>query len=341
MQHGIGIIGSGFMGRTWAQVARSGDGTPLRAVTGGRRAPALAAEYGVDLETSVGALLGRDDVDLVIVTSPPNAHREQTVAAAVAGKHVLVEKPMARDSPECLEMVTACERAGTQLAVVSQHRYRNSPMAAKRLLDDGAVGEIRMVRVTGLDAWWDMAQTQDEWKLDHEQMRCYADWGAHGCDVLRWFVGAEPVTAYAQYHTYADSPPPGQSVMATYRFQNDVMASVWMSYEVPEPRLGSALQLLICGSKGMVDVDAYGAVRLGSGEAWTTVYEQPPFDPLDPVSAGRLEAYRRELDDLVRAVETGVPPLVNGREGLATQRMLDAVETCALTGLPVDLTEEG
>jgi predicted dehydrogenase len=119
------------------------------------------------------------------------------------------------------------------------------------------------------------------------------------------------------------------------------MASVWMSYEVPEPRLGSALQLLICGSKGMVDVDAYGAVRLGAGGAWTTVYEQQPFDPLDPVSAGRLEAYRRELDDLVRAVETGVPPLVNGREGLATQRMLDAVETCALTGLPVDLTEEG
>lgn len=341
MQHGIGIVGSGFMGRTWAQVARSGDGTPVRAVAGGRRAVALAQDFDIDLEPSVDALLSREDVDIVVITSPPNAHRDQTAAAAAAGKHVLVEKPMARDSAECRAMVEACERAGTQLAVVSQHRFRNSPMAAKRLIDDGAIGEVRMVRVTGLDAWWDMSETQDEWKLDHQQMRCYADWGAHGCDVLRWFVGSEPTVAYAQYHTFSDSPPPGQSVMATYRFANDVMASVWMSYEVPEPRLGSALQLLVCGSRGMVDVDAYGAVRLGTDGGWTTVYEQPPFDPLDPTSAGRLEAYRRELDDLARAVETGQPPLVNGREGLATQRMLDAVESCAATGLPVSLSEEG
>jgi predicted dehydrogenase len=237
-------------------------------------------------------------------------------------------------------MVEAHEKAGTTLTVVSQHRYRNSPVAAKGLIDSGAIGEVRMVRVTGLDGWWDMAETQDEWKLDHEQMRVYADWGAHGCDVLRWFVGSPAVRAYAEYHTYSGAPPPGQSVLATYRFASGVMASVWMTYEVPEPRLGSALQLLVTGSEGLIDVDAYGAVRLGRDGGWTTVYEQPPFDPLDPMSVGRLEAYRRELDDVVRAVETGVPALVDGREGLATQRMLDAVETCARTGLPVYLIEE-
>ena len=341
MGYGVGIVGAGFMGRTWAEVVRSGGDTTLRAVTGGRRAPVLGADYKVDVEASSASLFSREDIDLVIVTSPPNAHREQVIAAADAGKHVLVEKPMARDSQECLAMVEACERTGTQLAVVSQHRYRNAPVAAKRLIDSGAIGTVRMARVTGLDAWWDMTETHDEWKLDHTQMPCYADWGAHGCDVLRWFVGSDPVTAYAQYHTYGESPPQGQSVLATYRFANDVIASVWMSYEVPAPRLGSALQLLVTGSDGLIDVDAYGAVRLGREGDWTTVYEQPSFDPMDPVSPGRLEAYRRELEDLVRAIDTGSPALVNGREGLATQRMLDAVETCARTGLPVNLMIAG
>ena len=336
---GVGVIGSGFMGRTWAQVATLCEGTELRAIAGGRRAPGLGADFGVDVEDSVAALIARDDVDIIVVTSPPNAHVGQVLAAAENGKHVLVEKPLARDSAECVAMIEACDRAGTQLAVVSQHRYRDSPLAAKRLIDDGAIGSVRMVRVSGLDAWWDMTETQDEWKLDHEQIRVFADWGAHGCDVLRWFVGSPAVLAYAQYHTYADQPPPGQSILATYRFANDVMASVWMTYEVPEPRLGSALQFLITGSEGMIDVDAYGAVRLARDGVWSTVFEQVPFDSLDTGSAGRLEAYRRELDDVVQAVRTGVPAPVSGREGLLTQRMLDAVESCAQTGLAVDLTK--
>ena len=54
---------------------------------------------------------------------------------------------------------------------------------------------VRMVRVTGVDHWWDMTETADEWKLDAAQMRVFDDWGAHGCDVLRWLVGSRPVTA--------------------------------------------------------------------------------------------------------------------------------------------------
>ena len=341
MEFGIGIVGGGFMGRTWSQVARMAPGTPLRAVAGGRRAAGLARDYGVPEEPTVEQMLARADVDVVIITSPPRAHLEQVVAAAAAGKHVLVEKPMAPNAADCRTMVTACRDAGVALAVVSQHRFRNSPRAAKELIDSGAIGTLRMVRVTGVDHWWDMTETADEWKLDADQMRVFDDWGAHGCDVLRWLVGSRPVSAFAQSAHYSGTGPDAQSVMAQYRFEDGVMASVWMTYEIPRPGLGSALQFLVTGSEGLIDVDAYGEVRLGKHDKWETIYSQPAFDPLDAVNAVRLEAYRRELDDLIDSARNGTAPVVNGDEGLMTQIMLDAVASSARTGLPVEIAKEG
>jgi UDP-N-acetyl-2-amino-2-deoxyglucuronate dehydrogenase len=340
MEFGIGVIGGGFMGRTWSHVAQLAPGTPLRAVAGGRRAAGLARDYDVAEEPSVEKLLAREDVDIVIVTSPPRVHPEQVMAAAAAGKHVLVEKPMARNADDCRAMVKACDDAGVTLAVVSQHRFRNSPRAVKQLIDDAVIGDLRMVQVTGVDQWWDMTESQDEWKLDPDQMTVFDDWGAHGCDVLRWFVGAEPVMAFAQSEHYTVDGPPGQSTMATFRFANQVMAQVWMSYEVPLPGLGSALQYLITGSKGLIQVDVYGEVRLGLDGAWSVPYSQPSFDPLNAVDPLRLEAYRRELDDVVGAVRTSSLPLVNGAEALRTQQMLDAVTQSARTGSPVWIQEE-
>jgi len=108
---GIGIIGSGYMGRTYAEcVARYNNGARLIAVAGGSRAPGLAADYRVDAEPSVEALLERADIQAVIVTSPQSAHCQQTLVAAKHGKHVLVEKPMATSTGECREMIHSCQR---------------------------------------------------------------------------------------------------------------------------------------------------------------------------------------------------------------------------------------
>src|SRR5262245_45871888 len=124
---GIGIIGSGYMGRTYAEcVARYNTGARLVAVAGGSRAHGLAVDYGVDAEPSVDALLARADVTAVIITSPQSAHCEQTLAAASHGKHVLVEKPMATSTAECHRMIEACSASGAALSVIKPWRYRGS-----------------------------------------------------------------------------------------------------------------------------------------------------------------------------------------------------------------------
>lgn len=336
---GIGILGSGFMGRTWSQVAaRQVPGAELIAVAGGRRAPALAADYDCRLHHSYEALLADPEVEAVVLTTPPAGHEEQTVAAAAAGKHILVEKPMAQDAAECARMVSACDRAGVALAVVSQHRFRAAPVAARRLIDDGAIGQVTMVRAIGPEVgFWDTSKTQDEWKLDPAQQTTYASWGAHACDLIRWYVDDEPDLAFALFAQYGDGPPPMRSAMATYHFRRGAMAQLWMSYDIPPPGLGSGLQLQLVGTAGMIDLDAYGAVRLGDKDGWTVAFEQEPFDPLDPVSAPRLAAYAAELTDLLDAAHDGRAPQVDGRQGRATTAMLEAAELSARTGEAIRL----
>lgn len=336
---GVGVLGSGFMGRTWSEVAAHHvPGAELVAVAGGRRAPGLAADYGCTLHDSLDALLADPAVDVVVLTTPPAGHRDQTLAAARAGKHLLVEKPMAQTVAECAAMVEACDAAGVALAVVSQHRFRAAPAAAKRLVDDGRIGQVTMVRAIGPEVgFWDTSKTQDEWKLDPGQQTTYASWGAHACDLVRWFVGDEPDLAFALFHAYGGGQPPLRSAMATYRFRGGAMAQLWMSYDIPAPGLGSGLQLQLVGADGIIELDAYGEVRLGRGDGWQVAFTQPAFDPLDPVSAPRLAAYAGELTDLLRAAAGDGRPLVDGTEGLRTTAMLEAAERSAREGRAVPI----
>lgn len=336
----FGIVGSGFMGRTWSEVAANhAAGTSLVAVTGGSRAAALAADYGVPLEPTLESLLGRADVDAVVLASPPAAHRDQTALAAAAGKHLLVEKPMAQDAAECGAMVEAARAAGVRLAVVSQHRFRDSPVAAKRLIDEGAIGEVRMIQMTGAEVgWWDLEARGDTWKLDPAQQTAYASWAAHGCDLIRWLSGADGALAFARITNFSGQPPGvGQSAVVIYELASGALAQVTMSYEFPKPGLETAWPWLIVGSEGMIELDPYGAVRLGRGDGWEVVSKQGPFDPLDATDPVRLRAYARQLEDLVAAIDGGHDALVSGDEGWRSTAMIEAAERSATTGQAVRL----
>src|SRR5690349_8144946 len=135
---GIGIIGCGYMGRTFAESLKNYTrGGRLRAVTGGTRARALAAEYGVDVVGSLEELLARKDVDAVVVASPHADHRDQVIAAARAKKHVFLEKPMEISVARCTEMIDACNDNGVTLCVAQVVRFRGSPRRGKELIDQG------------------------------------------------------------------------------------------------------------------------------------------------------------------------------------------------------------
>jgi predicted dehydrogenase len=325
----LGVIGTGFMGRTWTEVATNHvNETAVVAVAGGRHGPALAADYGVTAEPTTDALLARPDVELVVVATQPDSHAEYVFAAGQAGKHVLVEKPMAQNSAEARAMIEAVEGGGRVLAVCSQHRFRASPRAALGLIARGEIGEIRMVRAQGVITQEEEAYPgNDPWY----------DMGSHIVDVLRAIVDSPATSAFGLQVDYAPRLPEHKSTMAIYRFKSGAMAQVWISYELPQPGLGSMMNFLITGSTGMIRLDSYGKVELGRGETWTLAFEQPAFDPNNPNDPVRLQAYADELRDVVGAIHGGHPALINGGWARDTMELLDAVHISAKRGEAVSL----
>ena len=350
MTVGFGIIGSGYMGRTYAaglSIGQVADGR-LVAIAGGRRAPSVAAEFAMDAESSVERLLGRPDIDAVILTSPHAAHLAQALAAAAAGKHVYTEKPMSVSISGCDAMIDACRSAGVQLAVNKVLRFRIAPRAAKRLIDDGAIGDVRLIQSRGSWTSFLLHDVLDEagrvivpakpWELDPAEGSQFLDWGVHASDILRWFTGSEAVLAFARYHTFGEAPPADLTAVVSYEFASGALAQVLMTYELPEPGLEPADGVMVVGSRGMIDCDLYGEVRLARAGGWEVVAKQPPFDFLrDYLDPNRLEAFSAQVQDFAQAIETGRAPAVTGADGRAAVEMVMAADRSAATGQAVPL----
>ena len=201
----------------------------------------------------------------------------------------------------------------------------------RRIKRTGRIGRIRMIRVFGPNAGWDIPATS--WNSDRAQVSPYTDWGAHACDIVRWLTRREASRVYAQFASYTDIPPADQSSMALYTLDDGTLVTIWLTYELPPPTLGSAMQILITGSEGVIELDAYGTVRIGTPDGgWETTFEQPPFDPLDADDSLRLQAYASQLDDLIAAIRAGRDPQVSGRQGAATTSWLEAAEHSAASG---------
>jgi predicted dehydrogenase len=335
---GIGIIASGYMGRTYAEcLARYNRGARLVAVAGGSRAPGLAADYGIAAEPNVEALLQRQDVTAVIITSPQSAHAEHTALAAQYGKHVLVEKPMATSSAECRCMIDACRKQLVKLSVIKPWRYRGSTRRLYESIHRGEIGEVRM-----LTLWWLYPRIPfigKDWFRDPREGGLFLDAGSHCFDYLRWVAGAEPTRLYAQIANYNHEGETPRSTMTTLAFANGVMATLWLSYEVPTPGFEHTdFRIRVVGSTGNLDAHGYGAFQVGRGDAWETMYEQAPMDYVNrPMDFVRLEAFVDMVQDFIDALRDGREPPVTGEDGLAAVAMVEAGYRSSALGQAVEL----
>ena len=288
---GIGMIGSGFMGLTYSEVvANHTRGCHLVAIAGGKRAPALAEDYKVPAEGDVQALLARDDVHAVVLATPDQNRAEITSPAA--GKHVLAEKPMAPTIAECDTMITACEKAGVNLAVVKTERFRKITMKAKALIDDGVIGPIQMMRTVSA---FPLPMTRElfddrQWMFDERGGGLFMGMASHNTDFLRWLTGREATRVFAQSTTFSDLAAPNLSVMAQIEFAGGIQAQMWITAELPSPSLPSSeVRFQVFGRDAMFDLENFEFLKLGQGETWEQIYKPEQFDYLkEPTSPIRL-----------------------------------------------------
>jgi len=334
----MAILGSGYMGRTYAEcITKYNTRVKLAAISGGRRAPGLAADYGVDYEPTYTGLLARPDVGAVLIATPHADHCDQVLQAAAAGKQVLIEKPMATSLSDCDQMIAACRSAGVMLQVVQTLRFRGTPARAKRLIDEGRIGVVRMIQ--GRSLVRDYAIAAGAWPGQPEHGGAFLDMGVHNFDIMRFWSGAEARRVFAHVTTYGSSGYPWLSAMVQIDFDNGVMAQQWTSHEVPALSLtGSQHIYTIVGERGALEIDGYGKLLLSTPSSTELIWEQPAFDfinrPLDPL---RLEAFHSQIQLFVDDVLDGRPPTVPGEEGRAAVALVEAAMRSAETGQAVEL----
>ncbi len=198
---GIGIAGYGMMGRahsyayTVAPVMRQLGHRPRLRVISGRdreKVARAAAAYGFESWTEDWReMIARPDVDIVDICTPPGTHAEIAAAAAAAGKAVICEKPLAVTYRQAAKAVEAVKQAGVLSAVGFNYRRLPAVSLMKRMIDEGAIGTVRLVRGTWLsDEFVDPAIPFD-WRFDRAMGgSTIADLGSHLIDMATWMAGA-------------------------------------------------------------------------------------------------------------------------------------------------------
>ncbi len=340
---GIGIIGSGFMGRTYAEcLTHYTEGARLCAVSGGSRAPALAHDYQVNHVPTVDELFKRENIHAVIITTPEVVHKSQTIIAASAGKHVLVEKPMAPDVTQCQKMIEACERAGVTLMVIQSQRFRGVHWRARELLEDGLIGKVRQLRHWGLQPHqkaMNLVQ-RSPFYLDPTGGGLFMGFTVHSFDLMRWLVGSEARLVFAHLASHEDIPD--LSMMAQVIFEDDIVGQIWWSMEMPGVTLpNSSFRTQIVGTQGILDLDGYGKLSLGTTEGWKLVWEQPRLDPSNPKDPVRLESFTAMIQDFIDTIREGRTPSVTGDDGRAAVELCQAALMSAHFGKPITLPLKG
>ncbi|RLE87165.1 MAG: gfo/Idh/MocA family oxidoreductase [Thermoprotei archaeon] len=324
---GVALIGCGFIGGVHLGSWKRVKGAKLVAVVDiiEGRAKRAAEEYGVpNYFTDYSKVLEMKEVDIVDVCTPTYTHAEIAVAAMKSGKHVMCEKPIALRLREADEMIQTAKKAGVKFMVAHCLRFWPEYVAAKRIVDEGTIGEPRIARAYRLSPF-------PEWAPWHKDRRLgggvFVDMSIHDVDFLRWALGdIESVYARGGVLKTRDSTAHDYT-HAILKFKNGAIAYVEGSWIQP-PGFPFTTYLEIVGTKGMLTVDNHStsAVRIFRPGA-------PPTD-FTPVEE---DAYYKEIKHFYECVVEDKEPMVTGEEARKTLEVVLAAVKSIEEGKPVKL----
>jgi predicted dehydrogenase len=317
-----GIISTAAINRKVIPGARDSLSVDLIAVASRdqARADEYAEKWGIPRAYgSYEALLADPDIEAVYISLPNSLHTEWSITAVEAGKHVLCEKPFSRHPDEVAAAFDAAERAGRFLSEAFMYRHNPQAGRVKALVDEGAVGELRLVRSSFSYGVYD---------ADNIRLRADVEGGALmdvGCYIASYsrLLAGEPERVWGE----AWYGPSGTDWVfaGTMRFGGDVIATF---------DCGTAMavrdELEVVGSEGSIFLD----------DPWLCVdpgIEVRRDGTVERIEVERHDSHRLELEDLSDAIRTGRPPLLGREDALGQARALDALHRSAQTRAPISL----
>jgi 1,5-anhydro-D-fructose reductase (1,5-anhydro-D-mannitol-forming) len=260
---------------------------------------------------SVEDLLTDTEVDAIYIATPPYLHEEQTIAVAKAGKHVLVEKPMARDAAECDRMIAACRDAGVHLHVAYYRRFYPKFVEAKKLLDSGAIGQVLGARLLMCSN-----SPGGGWRVDPGVSGGghFLDVAAHRLDMMLYLLGdVAEVTGFAENRVGSHTAE--NDVVMAMRLASGVLVSAGFHYQTHPGR--DVFE--IYGTGGTLALDPFDAetffLRKGVPQKEEQAFTYPTPSPVHlPFIQTLVNFYRGDTST----------PHVTGEEGAKATRLMDA-----------------
>lgn len=298
-------------------------------------ARAAAQQFGVaNFSADWQEAVQRPDIDAVDILTPNASHAPIAIAAARAGKHVLVEKPMATTLAEAEAVVAAARDAGVILMPAMNQRFSPQYEAARDLLAGGRLGRLTLLRGlfshAGPEGSW--GATSD-WFWDPEQAGGGAliDLGIHMIDLLRWLSGLRVVEVMAMTATLEKPIVADDTAVVLLRFDSGALGFLQASWTATtRPEMGVTVQ----GERGVLQTGLAGAEP-------AVVYLRD--DPTTPVSlpVAAASRYVGPCAYFVACIRDGQRPFIDGEEGRASLEVILAAYESARSGRAVSLPPSG
>ena len=360
----FGFIGAGFMGKAHSQALTAlpicfpelDVEIQLTAISASSPASTKEAvrRFGFKSgETDWRNLVARNDVDVVSILSPNHLHHEMALAAAAAGKHILLEKPMAMSVAEAEEMRAAADRAEVRTMLCFNYRRTPAVLEARNLIDEGWLGQPRVFRGVYLQDWLADPEIPKNWRLDRAVAGSgtLGDIGSHVIDFATFLVG-DIARVQALLRTWVAERPTEDGGRAAVDVDDEFMCMLefsggavgtiqatrfapgrknFLGFEIGFEN-GSLLfdyermnELKVCDFR---ETNAeFKTIHLGPGHAFGV-----HLWPIAAIGVGFHEVKMIEMHDFIRAVLDGEPVRPDFADGVTNQKVLDAVERSADSG---------
>lgn len=339
---GFAIVGCGMIARFHARAIAEIPGTHVAALVSRQLDAAEKLRNELSLaalcHTDLSAALKQPDVDAIIVCTPSGAHLDPAVAAANAGKHVVVEKPLEITPERCDQIIGACNSNGVQLCTIFPSRFSDANIELKKAVESGRFGRLTLGVTTC--HWWRTQEYYDRggwrgtWELDGGG--ALMNQAIHNVDLLLWLMGPATHVSGMTATLAHERIKVEDTAVATLRFANGALGVI-QATTAAHP--GYPKTIAIHGDRGSVVVEQDDIVK------WDFDYEMPDDAAIrsriahksgasggasDPAAISH-RGHMLQLSDFVDAIRQSRLPNVDGREGRKSVAAICAIYEAAKT----------
>lgn len=299
----------------------------------------LVKKYGLEAEIfdSYKELIGRKDIDLVSICTPPFCHAEIAVDFLNDGKHVIVEKPMAASLEECDRMIAAAEKSKSILAVIAQNRFKDPIMNLKKVLDSGKIGRILHAQIDS--HWWRGHCYYDLWwrgTWEKEGGGCTLNHAVHHIDMLAWMMG-KPLTVQALLSNASHDNAEVEDIsIAALQYPNGSVAQITSSVI----HHGEEQQIIFQGEKARISAPWKARAMVSKSNGFpedNTGLEKELNEYYNELPKLKYTDHKGEIDNVLTAIETGANPLITGESGRLTIEIITAIYKAGFEKKTVEL----